>query len=104
MASEKLQKLIAQRKALEERIKQEQNRENAKKRKADTRRKILAVAAVLDEAEKLLEFRKELYKLLDSFLTRSDDRAMFGLTVAKEERRAEGGKKDAPDKTATPAS
>jgi hypothetical protein len=79
MANGKLQKLIAQRAALEARIRQEQNRENEKKRKADTRRKILAGAVVLDEAEKHPEYKAALFRLLDRFLTRPDDRALFGL-------------------------
>jgi hypothetical protein len=86
MSGEKLQKLLEQRKTIDARIRQEQGRENERKRKADTRRKILAGAAVLDEAEKRLEFREELYKLLGRFLTRADDRAMFGLETMGEKK------------------
>ena len=75
---EKLEKLLAQRKALDERIKKEQNRQNAIKRKADTRRKILAGAAVLDESEHNAKYKTALYGLLERFLTRDDDRALFG--------------------------
>jgi hypothetical protein len=56
-------------------------RENAKKKKEDTRRKILAGAAVLDEASKQPKFKAELYDLLGRFLTRDNDRALFGLVV-----------------------
>ena len=60
MTSEKLEKLLAKRKAIEAQIRQEQNRENERKRKDDTRRKILAGAAVLDEAAGKPEYRAEL--------------------------------------------
>lgn len=94
----KLEKLLAQRKAIDARIQREQNRENARKRKADTRRKILAGAAALDEAQHNPKFRKQLEKLLASFLTRPDDRAMFGLEVLPEKKTAGG----AAEKSATP--
>jgi hypothetical protein len=84
MANEKLQKLQAQKKALEARIRQEENRENVRKRKIDTRRKILAGAAVLEEAEKMPDFKNSLYGLLNKFLIRPDDRALFELGAAAE--------------------
>lgn len=79
MTGDKLEKLREKRDALNARIQLEVNRENAKKRKADTRRKILAGAAVLDDAEKHPKHKDQLYKLLGHFLTRPDDRALFGL-------------------------
>ena len=75
---DKLEKLLVQRKALDERIRKEQNRKNAIKRKADTRRKVLAGAAVLDESEHNAKYKTALYGLLERFLTREDDRALFG--------------------------
>ena len=51
---------------------EEQGRERQKERKADTRRKILAGAAVLNEAEQRPD-KAALLKLLDRFLTRPDD-------------------------------
>jgi len=44
----------------------------------DPRRKILAGAAVLDEAEGKEEYKAALFKLLGKFLTRPEDRALFG--------------------------
>lgn len=82
MDNDKLKKLIEQRKALDAKIQLEQNKENEKKRKEDTRRKILAGAVVLDEAGRQPKFKEELYNLLGRFLTRADDRALFGLSVA----------------------
>lgn len=79
MTGDKLQKLLEQRKALDARIQLERGRENEKKRKEDTRRKILAGAVVLDEADKNAGYRAELFKLLERFLSRPDDRALFGL-------------------------
>lgn len=49
-----------------------------RERKNDTRRKILAGAAVLDEAEGKEEYKAALFKLLGKFLTRPEDRALFG--------------------------
>lgn len=49
-----------------------------KPRAQDTRRKILAGAAVLDEAEGKEEYKAALFKLLGKFLTRPEDRALFG--------------------------
>ena len=79
MAGEKLEKLRAKQKALGARIQLEQNRLNAQKRKANTRRKILAGAAALDEAEHSPKYKAQLQKLLGRFLVRPDDRALFGL-------------------------
>lgn len=83
MESDKLKKLLEQRKALDAKIQLEQNKENEKKRKEYTRRKILAGAAVLDEAAKHPKFKEELYSLLGRFLKRNDERALFGLSVAQ---------------------
>lgn len=79
MTNEKLEKKIKQRDILNAQIRQIQSRENRKKRKEDTRRKILAGAAVLDEAEANAAYKNALYELLKRFLTRNDDRALFGL-------------------------
>jgi|GEM_PF-1294395 len=77
--NEKLAKLLEQRKAIDAQIRLEQNRENAEKKKADTRRKILTGAAVLDEAAKHPKFKADIDKLLGRFLKRADERALFGL-------------------------
>lgn len=91
MHNEKLEKLIAKRKELDARIRKEQNRENTKQRKRETRRKILAGAWVLDEAEKRPDFKKFVYQRLDSFLTRKTDREVFGLPVKGESKTEESG-------------
>lgn len=54
-----------------------------KAKKEETRRKILIGAYFLDEAEKNGGVAA-LYQRLDSFLTRKNDRELFGLPVAEE--------------------
>jgi len=76
--ADKLQQLLEKRGALDAQIRREQARKREQGRKADTRRKILAGAAVLDEAEQRPEKKAELLKLLNSFLVREDDRMLFG--------------------------
>jgi hypothetical protein len=71
--------LAAKRKAIADVIRREENKVRLRERKNDTRRKILAGAAVLDEAEHKEEFKAALHKLLAKFLTRPEDRALFGL-------------------------
>jgi hypothetical protein len=48
------------------------------RRRIENRRKVLAGAAVLFEAEGSAEFHRWLYGLLGRFLTRTDERALFG--------------------------
>ena len=49
------------------------------KRSADTRRKILAGSLVLEMMEKDEKTKAHFNARLDAFLTRADDRALFGL-------------------------
>ncbi len=93
---EKLKKLLAQKAVLDARIEREQNREKAKQRKADTRRKILAGAAVLDEAQHNAKHRTQLNRLLARFLTRDDDRALFGLKPLPQKKAKDGKAETAP--------
>jgi hypothetical protein len=79
MADTKLKRLIEQREAVNARIKQEQNKVKADERKADTRRKILAGAAVLQWAAKDNDLSTKLITELKAFLVRDADRALFGL-------------------------
>ena len=78
-------------KTLEERLKQakvqKQQRdartraaETKKKRAADTRRKVLAGALILALCDQNPDTREQFLAKLDAFLTRDDDRALFGLT------------------------
>ncbi len=81
MGSEKLDKLKAQREALQARIRREEAKAKTVERKADTRRKILAGAAMLDRADRDAAFKAELMGQLGRFLIRADDRALFGLPI-----------------------
>lgn len=78
----KLKRLIDQREAVNARIKQEQNKVKAGERKADTRRKVLAGAAVLQWAKRDNDFSAKLMAELKAFLVRDADRALFGLPPA----------------------
>ena len=62
---------------LERQIRRAQVRINAKERKRDTRRRILAGACVLDRAAKDPDSARHLKEILDAFLGR--DRALFDL-------------------------
>ena len=90
MAADRLEKLREKRDLLAARIRQEEGKARSRERKDDTRRKILAGAAVLDEAENRPEFNAQLIKLLSRFLTRPDDRALFGLTPQPAADKTEG--------------
>jgi len=79
MAHAKLKVLKEKHAALIARIKQEENKVRAKERKSDTRRKILAGAAVLEWAKRDNEFSSRLITELKAFLARDDDRALFSL-------------------------
>lgn len=93
---ETIDKLKAKKAALEARLRQEYGRERANQRKADTRRKILAGAAVLSEAEARPEFNAQLQKLLQRFLTKPEDRALFNLPTTVSDRPA-SAPGDTPD-------
>jgi hypothetical protein len=73
----KLKDRVKKRQALNKLIGQETRKENKRQRDIDTRRKILAGAAALDEAERDATYKTAFYKLLDRFLTKPNDRALF---------------------------
>ena len=75
MATDKLKKLLEKREALAARIRKQQNRPKAVERRADTRRKVLAGAAVLQWASKDNDFSTRLMGELKNFLLRDADRA-----------------------------
>ncbi|MBS0380657.1 MAG: mobilization protein [Proteobacteria bacterium] len=72
----KLEQLKVRQRRLENRIKYLQSRQA---RRDDTRRKILIGAAILAKIERGEFDEKKLRALLDSVLTRKDDRELFGL-------------------------
>lgn len=77
--SEKKAELEEKKAKIEKQIRSLAARESAAKRKAETRRKVLTGAAVLAQAEQSEQASAKLRTLLDQFLTRDHDRALFDL-------------------------
>ena len=78
-SSDRLEKLRQQQEKLKRKIALEQSRLRDQERKRDTRRKIIAGALVLKHAEIHPAFRETLHELLDKFVERDEDRALFEL-------------------------
>jgi hypothetical protein len=81
MMRSRLDKLKAQRATLDERIRQERNRESERARKADTRKKILVGAYALEQAARDPAAMAALMRGLDAFLARDEDRVLFSLPL-----------------------
>jgi hypothetical protein len=82
VVADKLEKLIDKRQALNAKIRQELGRDRVRKRREDTRRKIIAGAVVLVEKDPAIKLW--LQRTLDKVLTRNDERALFGLVLLPE--------------------
>jgi len=91
MADSRLKRLLDKRDAVNARIRQEQNKLQASERKRDTRRKVLAGAAVLEWAKRDTDFSKKLNAELRAFLVRDADRELFGLPVVSLAKDTEKG-------------
>jgi hypothetical protein len=91
MPDSRLKRLIDKRDAVNARIRQEQNKLQASERKRDTRRKVLAGAAVLEWAKRDNDFAKKLQTELRAFLVRDADRELFGLPVVSLAKGTEKG-------------
>ena len=76
---QRLKQLNAQRQRQDQR---QRTFESRKARKEDTRRKILIGALIMARVEQGRFSEGELRGWLDEALTRADDRALFGLSVA----------------------
>ena len=85
-SDEQLSKLIAKREQLNARIQKIRARESTKKRKEDTRRKILLGALVMEMMEKQELSREKIMKRLSGFLTREIDRKLFNLPVLESKK------------------
>jgi hypothetical protein len=83
MIDNRLKLLIEKRDAVNARIKREQNKKKSIERKSDTRRKVLAGAAVLEWAARDTDFSAKLMSELQAFLVRDADRALFALEPLK---------------------
>ena len=78
-AGERIAELEQQKQQIVNRITRLRTVESTKARKIDTRRKILAGACVLDRADKDQASARHLREILDDFLTKPQDRALFDL-------------------------
>ena len=97
MAESKLKQLIERREAVSARIEKEQAKLRASERRSDTRRKILAGAAVLEWAARDNDFSAKLMTELKIFLVRDADRALFGLPLVVNK---EGENRSSPNRAA----
>lgn len=80
----KLDRLYQQRAQLSAKIKQLEARSKAQARRDDARRKIIAGALALEHASKDEAFGRTLHQLIGRYVTRSPERALFGLPPLKE--------------------
>jgi hypothetical protein len=74
---EKLNQLKIRKQAIESRLKATESKKN---RADDTRRKVLIGAAVLAQIENNPEAQERTKQMMDKFLTRDNDRKLFGLS------------------------
>lgn len=76
---EQIEQLKKRKAQLEARLQMLQGRQRVQERRKDTRRKVLVGAAILSAVETEHFSREELVRILDGFLTRPFDRALFDL-------------------------
>ncbi|MEO1178499.1 MAG: mobilization protein [Pseudomonadota bacterium] len=86
--SNPLDKLKAQRAALDEKIKRTEAKEREKERKRDTRRKIILGGLLMAEAEKKPETAALMERLIRKGVTRAIDRELFDLPPKAENGKA----------------
>lgn len=77
MPSDERAKLMERRAKIEARLKQLAIQDQKQRRKDETRRKVIAGALVLEHAERKADFAAELHALLNAYVTRPQDRALF---------------------------
>jgi hypothetical protein len=77
MSTDRKAKLLERRARLDAQLRDLDAREKERQRKLDTRRKIIAGALVLEHAEIKADFAIELAALLNRYVTRPEDRALF---------------------------
>ena len=80
----RIEKLRLQRQQINERIKSMEAKERTQERKLDTRRKILLGALLSDWMEKDEGLKKKVFGHLTRYLSRKNDRDLFGLSQVKE--------------------
>jgi hypothetical protein len=84
--TDKIKRLKAQRAAIDARMRQEQYKLNKQERARDAHRKILVGAAMMEWARRSNENSLTLDMELKNFLTRNDERALFGLPPLPEKK------------------
>ena len=84
MESSRRERLKQQELQLKERIKRCNASEGKQNKKIDTRRKVLAGAAILAKVERGDWPEEGFLKMMDAFLSRPSDRLVFGLPVLDE--------------------
>lgn len=77
--TKRLEKLKQQKSQIEAQLQQIEAQAKEKQRKEDARRKIIAGALALEHAAIDTEFGQKLYGLLERYVTRPQERALFGL-------------------------
>ena len=81
MAQDKLERLEEDKLKIEAQIYQERTRQNSKKRKQDTRRKILIGAfclSLLEQGKSInIKDKDELYEMMNNYLSNENDRQLF---------------------------
>lgn len=88
---DKKDRLLEQKRKIEEEIRRIEARTREKDRKDETRRKILAGAIVLDRAKADAAFSDQLMAWLDGALQREADRALFELKGGTNDAEARAG-------------
>ena len=84
-AKEKKAALDEKKKALKDELRRAASAEKRAERKRDTRRKVLLGAMHLEKMDQGPQYRAAQLRELDRFLTRPNDRALFGLPVSSED-------------------
>lgn len=81
LETDRLAKLKQQRAEIEQKIRRENARAAEQQRRTDTRRKIIAGGLVLKDMEQHPDspLGKKMLRLLDEYVTRNQDRALFNL-------------------------
>lgn len=81
MSGNRLDQLLEKKQKIEAQIQQQRAREREKRRKEDTRRKIIAGALALEhmDANPDSEFAIIMAKLINRYTKRAGDRVLFGL-------------------------
>lgn len=84
MPSPQRERLEKQALRVKERIKKCEAREGKQNKKIDTRRKVLAGAAILAKVERGDWSEEGFRKMMDAFLSRPSERSLFGLPILEE--------------------